>query len=54
MKETDIPGLSAFVEMVGDTDCGLYACKASVNLFRLGKNDLDGQMEDIITVGELG
>ncbi len=31
---------------------GLYACKASVDLFGLEKNDLIPQVQDVITVGE--
>jgi peroxiredoxin family protein len=37
---------------IADTGAGLYACKASVDLFGLEKNDLIPQVEDIITVGE--
>ena len=33
-------------------DAGLYACKASVDLFGLEKNDFIDQVQDIITVGE--
>jgi predicted peroxiredoxin len=35
-----------------DTGAGLYACKASVDLFGLEKNDFIPQVQDIITVGE--
>jgi peroxiredoxin family protein len=48
----DIPPIPEFVEMISDTGAGLYACKASVDLFGLEKNDFIAQLDDIITVGE--
>jgi peroxiredoxin family protein len=52
MDEHDIPGVREFIEMIGDTGCGLYACKASVDLFGFTKDDFVGVVKDIITVGE--
>ena len=52
MEKLDIPSIPEFVEMIADTGAGLYACKASVDLFGLEKNDLIEQVQDIITVGE--
>jgi peroxiredoxin family protein len=52
MEELDIPSIPEFVEMIADTGAGLYACKASVDLFGLEKNDFIPQVNDIITVGE--
>jgi peroxiredoxin family protein len=52
MEKLDIPGIPEFLEMIADTGCGLYACKASVDLFGLEKNDFIPQVHDIITVGE--
>lgn len=52
MEKLDIPSIPEFIEMIADTGCGLYACKASVDLFGLEKNDLIPQVNDIITVGE--
>ena len=52
MEKLDIPSIPEFVEMIADTGAGLYACKASVDLFGLEKNDLIPQVQDIITVGE--
>ena len=48
----DIPSIPEFIEMIADTGAGLYACKASVDLFGLDKDDLIEQVADIITVGE--
>ena len=52
IAELDIPSIPEFVEMIADTGAGLYACKASVDLFGLDKDDFIPQVQDIITVGE--
>ena len=52
MEQLDIPGIGEFTEMIADTGAGLYACKASVDMFGLSKDDFVPQVKDIITVGE--
>ena len=52
MAKLDIPPIPEFIEMIADTGAGLYACKASVDLFGLDKDDFIPQVKDIITVGE--
>jgi peroxiredoxin family protein len=52
MEVLDIPSIPEFIEMIADTGAGMYACKASVDLFGLEKNDFIDQVQDIITVGE--
>src|SRR3974377_931773 len=52
MAELYTPSIPEFIEMIADTGAGLYACKASVDLFGLEKNDFIDQVQDIITVGE--
>ena len=52
MEELDIPPIPEFVEMIADSGAGLYACKASVDLFGLSDDDFIPQVQDIITVGE--
>jgi peroxiredoxin family protein len=52
MNKLDIPSVPEFVEMIADTGAGLYACKASVDLFGLTREDFIEQVQDIITVGE--
>ena len=52
MEEHDIPDVPEFMEMIADTGCGLYASKASEDLFGFTKEDFIDQEEDIITVGE--
>ena len=52
MAKLDIPSIPEFVEMIADTGAGIYACKASVDLFGLQRSDFIDQVQDIITVGE--
>ena len=52
MSDLDIPPIDEFIEMIGDTGAGMYACKASVDMFGLSADDFVEQVEDIITVGE--
>jgi peroxiredoxin family protein len=53
MAKLDIPAVPEFIEMIGDTGAGLYACKASVDLFGLGPEDfIDPVKDKIITVGD--
>jgi peroxiredoxin family protein len=52
MDKLDIPPVPEFVEMIADTGAGLYACKASVDLFGFTHDDFVPQVKDVITVGE--
>lgn len=52
MAELDIPPIDEFIEMIGDTGAGMYACKASVDMFDLSEDDFVEQVEEVITVGE--
>jgi peroxiredoxin family protein len=52
MEKFDIPDIPEFMEMIADTGCGLYACKASTDLFGFTLADFIPQVKDIITVGE--
>ena len=52
MAKLDIPPVPEFVEMIADTGAGLYACKASADLFQLTDADFVPQVKGIITVGE--
>jgi peroxiredoxin family protein len=52
MDELDIPPIVEFIEMIGDTGCGMFACKASVDMFGLTKDDFVEQIQEILTVGE--
>jgi peroxiredoxin family protein len=52
MGERDIAPIPEFIEMIAGAGAGLYGCRASCDLFGLGKDDLIGQVTGIITVGE--
>ena len=52
MDKLDIPPIGEFIEMIGDTGAGMYACKASVDMFGMSKDDFVEQVSDIITVGD--
>jgi peroxiredoxin family protein len=52
MEKLDIPPIREFLEMIHDAGCNIYACKASVDMFHLKKDDFCKQVDDIITVGD--
>jgi peroxiredoxin family protein len=52
MEKLDIPPVGEFVELLADSGAGLYACKASVDMFGLTEADFVPQVAGIITVGE--
>jgi len=52
MESLDIPPVPEFVELIADSGAGLYACKATVDMFGLSKADFVPQVTDVITVGE--
>ena len=52
MESLDIPPIPEFLELLADSGAGIYACKASVDMFKLSKEDFVPQVTDIITVGD--
>ena len=52
MEKLDIPPVPEFVEMIADSGAGIYACKATVDMFGLDLDDFVPQVTDVITVGE--
>ncbi|HVC86608.1 MAG TPA: DsrE/DsrF/DrsH-like family protein [Gaiellaceae bacterium] len=52
MEKLDIPSIPEFIELVADSGVGIYACKASVEMFDLSEDDLVPQVTGIATVGE--
>jgi len=52
MDKIDIPPVREFIEMCSDAGAELYACKATVDMFHLKKEDFCTQIKEIITVGE--
>jgi len=52
MEKIDIPPVKEFIEMIHDTGAEIYACKATVDMFHLKKEDFCPQVDEIITVGD--
>lgn len=52
MEKLDIPPVGEFIEMIHDAGGHLYACKATVDMFHLTKDDFCPQVEKILTVGD--
>ncbi|HEU4451052.1 MAG TPA: DsrE/DsrF/DrsH-like family protein [Gaiellaceae bacterium] len=52
MEKLDIPPIPEFLELIADSGAGLYACRASVDMFGLTKDDFIPQVRDVISVGE--
>ena len=52
IAELDIPPVPEFITLLADSGAKLYACKASVDMFDLGRDDFIDELEGIITVGE--
>jgi peroxiredoxin family protein len=52
MEKIDIPPVREFIEMIHDAGCDIYACKASVDMFHLKKEDFCDQVDEVISVGE--
>jgi len=52
MEALDIPPIEEFVQLIADSGGQLYACKASVDMFGLSREDFVDDLEGIITVGE--
>jgi peroxiredoxin family protein len=52
MDNLDIPAIPEFMEFIGETGAGMYACQASVDLFGMEQEDFIDEVHDIITVGE--
>ncbi len=52
MNKLDIPPIPEFIEMCHDAGTEIYACRATVDMFGLKKEDFCEQTDAIITVGE--
>ena len=52
MEKLDIPPIPEFVELISDSGANLYACRATVDMFGLTKDDFVPEVRDIISVGE--
>ena len=52
MEQLDIPPVREFIAMIADAGGEIYACKATVDMFGLKREDFCPQVKDIITVGQ--
>jgi peroxiredoxin family protein len=52
MEKLDIPPIPEFVELISDSGARLYACKASVDMFKLDERDFVPYLDGVLTVGE--
>jgi peroxiredoxin family protein len=52
MESLDIPPIPEFIELIADSGAHLWACKASVDMFKLTEDDFVPQVNGILTVGE--
>ena len=52
MAQLDIPPVPEFIQLLADSGAKLYACKASVDMFDLKREDFIDDLEGIITIGE--
>ncbi|MGH7696145.1 MAG: DsrE/DsrF/DrsH-like family protein [Gemmatimonadaceae bacterium] len=52
IAKLDIPPVPEFITLLADSGAKLYACKASVDMFGLTKDDFIEELEGIITVGD--
>ncbi|OEF99921.1 hypothetical protein BHF71_07375 [Vulcanibacillus modesticaldus] len=52
MEELDIPPIPEFIEMIHDAGGKLYACLATVEMFKLKREDFCDELDGIITVGD--
>ncbi len=52
MEKLDVPPVGEFLEMCDDAGVELYACKMTVDMFKLSMDDFIPQVKGIMTVGE--
>ena len=49
MMKLEIPEVPAFIQMLSDAGARLYACGLAMDMFKLKKEDLAPQVEDVLT-----
>jgi peroxiredoxin family protein len=52
MEKLDIPPIPEFITMIHDAGCEIYACRATVDMFHLKKDDFCEEVDGVISVGE--
>ncbi len=52
MEKLDIPPVGEFLEMISDAGGEIFACKLTVDMYKLTMDDFIPQVSQILTVGE--
>jgi len=52
MKKLEVPTVREYLEMLSDAGANMYACKMSVDMFKLTKDDFLPCVQDIVTAGD--
>ena len=52
IEKLDIPPIGEFITMIHDAGCEIYACRATVDMFHLKREDFCDEMDEIISVGQ--
>jgi len=52
IEKLDIPPVGEFVTMIHDAGCEIYACRATVDMFHLKREDFCSEVDGIISVGQ--
>ena len=52
MEKLDIPPVDEFLEMISDAGGGIYACMLAMDMFKVEKDDLVDEVDEVLTVGQ--
>ena len=52
IEKIDIPPVGEFITMIHDAGCEIYACRATVEMFHLKREDFCDEVDGIISVGQ--
>jgi len=52
IEKIDIPPVGEFLTMIHDSGAGIYACKATVDMFHLKPEDFCSEVDGVISVGQ--
>ena len=50
MEDLEIPNVREMIEILHDSGAELYACRMAMDMFKLGREDLAPQIDDVLTV----
>jgi len=52
MQELELPGAREFLEILHDSGARIYGCQLAMEMFKVDRDSLIPQVEDVITVGD--